>query len=51
MSSSEDTCKFFKYSRASWTFIIFLAAIVYSYNMQTKELTYESKIKKQTANL
>ena len=29
----------------------FLAVILYSYNIQTKELAYDSKVKKQTANL
>ena len=43
-SFSEDTSKFSEYSRASWTFINFLAAILYSFNIQIKE-------KKQTANL
>ena len=29
----------------------FLAVILYSYNIQTKELAYDSKVKKQAANL
>ena len=36
-SSSEDTSKFSKYSRASWILINILAAIIYSYNIKTKE--------------
>ena len=38
------------YSTASLTFINFLAAILYSYIMQTKELAYDAKVKKQTTN-
>ena len=49
-SSSEDTSKFSKYSRASWTFINFLAAVLYSYMTQTKELANDAKVKKQTVN-
>ena len=48
-SSSEDTSKFSKYSRASWTFINILAAFLYSHNIQIKELTYDVKVTKQTA--
>ena len=50
-SSSKDTSKFSMNSRALWTFINFLATILYSYNTQTKELADDAKVKKQTANL
>ena len=29
----------------------FLAAILYSYNIKTKELPYDAKVRKQTTNL
>ena len=45
-SSSEDTSKFSYCSRASWTFINFLAAVLYSYNVQTREFAYDAKVKK-----
>ena len=35
----------------AWTFINFLAAIVYSCNIQTTELAYDAEVKKQTVNL